>query len=78
MFLWKIKKKYYVDTPLIWSSDIMYNVIFQVDIFSYAMMIYETLTGKRPYQEFENMSQISKAIKSDDKRPSIGVMFCLL
>ena len=37
------------------------------------MVVYESLTGRRPYQEFENMSQISKVIKADNKRPSIKV-----
>ena len=50
-----------------------YFLCLQVDIFSYAMVIYETITGRRPYQEFDNMSQISKAIKGENRRPSVKV-----
>ena len=49
-----------------------------MDIFSYAMVVYETITGRRPYVEFENMSQISKAIKIENKRPSLLVSICIL
>ena len=51
---------------------------FQVDIFSFSMVIYEILTGKRPFADYENMSQVTKALKTDGVRPRLKVgEFCL-
>ncbi|WAR00447.1 LRRK1-like protein [Mya arenaria] len=43
----------------------------KVDIFSLSMVIYEILTGKRPFSEYENLSQITKALKLEEKRPNL-------
>jgi hypothetical protein len=38
------------------------------------MVIYEILTGRRPYAECENLAQISKAMKIMGKRPELKVI----
>ncbi|XP_052278678.1 leucine-rich repeat serine/threonine-protein kinase 1-like isoform X2 [Dreissena polymorpha] len=43
----------------------------QVDIFSFAMVIYEIFSGRRPFSEYENLSQVTKALKMEGKRPCL-------
>jgi DNA-binding GntR family transcriptional regulator len=37
------------------------------------MVMYEILTGRRPYSEYENLAQITKAMKTEGKRPNTKV-----
>lgn len=62
-----------VGTPGYQAPEILDGLPYdeKVDIFSFAMVIFETITGRRPYQEYDNMSQIAKAIKTENKRPNI-------
>ena len=52
------------------------TVLFQVDIFSFSMVLYEILSGERPYNEYKNMAQISRAMKVEAKRPKLEVNKC--
>ena len=49
------------------------TALFQVDIFSFSMVLYEILSGERPYNEYKNMAQISRAMKVEAKRPKLEV-----
>lgn len=46
-----------------------------MDIFAFAMVIYEILSGRRPFGECENLAQISKAMKIQGKRPDLKVRY---
>lgn len=37
------------------------------------MVLYEILSGERPYCEYKNMAQISRAMKMEAKRPNLQV-----
>jgi serine/threonine protein kinase len=56
--------------------------MLQVDIFSFSMVIYEILSGRRPFEEYRNLAQIYKAIRTESKRPCMQVctfhLCCLL
>lgn len=39
----------------------------KVDIFSYAMVLYELLTGARPFEDKQNVQEISKAITTGNR-----------
>ncbi|XP_060551521.1 leucine-rich repeat serine/threonine-protein kinase 1-like [Ruditapes philippinarum] len=62
-----------VGTPGYQAPEILDGKAYdeKVDIFAFAMVIYEILTGRRPYAECENLAQISKAMKIMGKRPEL-------
>ena len=43
----------------------------QVDIFSYAMLLFELLTGQRPFENLNSTNEINKAI-SKGERPLLS------
>lgn len=43
------------------------SCFIQVDIFSYAMVLYELLTGARPFEDKQNVQEISKAITTGNR-----------
>lgn len=57
------------------TRDESFWFVFQVDIFSFSMVIYEILTGRRPFAEYENLSQVTKALMMEEKRPMLKVWF---
>lgn len=62
-----------VGTPGYQAPEIMDSQFYdeKVDIFSYAMVIYEVVSGERPYGELCNIGQITTAVKQEGKRPSL-------
>ncbi|XP_048737830.1 leucine-rich repeat serine/threonine-protein kinase 1-like isoform X4 [Ostrea edulis] len=62
-----------VGTPGYQAPEIMDGLAYdeKVDIFSFSMVLYEILSGERPYCEYKNMAQISRAIKMEAKRPNL-------
>ena len=46
-------------------------VCMQVDIFSYAMLLFELLTGQRPFENLSSTSEINNAI-SKGERPLLS------
>ena len=41
----------------------------QVDIFSYGMLLYELLTGQRPFENLTTTQELNKAVLSGDRPP---------
>nr|XP_022329878.1 leucine-rich repeat serine/threonine-protein kinase 1-like isoform X4 [Crassostrea virginica] len=62
-----------VGTPGYQAPEIMEGLAYdeKVDIFSFSMVLYEILSGERPYNEYKNMAQISRAMKVEAKRPKL-------
>lgn len=62
-----------VGTPGYQAPEIMEGLAYdeKVDIFSFSMVLYEILSGERPYCEYKNMAQISRAMKMEAKRPNL-------
>ncbi|XP_021368576.1 leucine-rich repeat serine/threonine-protein kinase 1-like isoform X2 [Mizuhopecten yessoensis] len=62
-----------VGTPGYQAPEIMDAQFYdeKVDIFSFAMVIYEVVSGERPYGELSNIGQITMAIKQEGNRPSL-------
>ncbi|XP_060064083.1 leucine-rich repeat serine/threonine-protein kinase 1-like [Ylistrum balloti] len=62
-----------VGTPGYQAPEIMDAQFYdeKVDIFSFAMVIYEVVSGERPYGDLRNIGQITTAIKQEGKRPSL-------
>ena len=48
----------------------MIHVFLQVDIFSYAMLLFELLTGERPFETLTSTSEINTAITKGE-RPAL-------
>ncbi|XP_067665270.1 leucine-rich repeat serine/threonine-protein kinase 1-like isoform X1 [Haliotis asinina] len=63
----------FVGTPGYMAPEIMNRQIYteKVDIFSFSMVIYEVLSGRLPYDEYVNLSQIMQAVIKDRKRPNL-------
>ncbi|XP_071114811.1 leucine-rich repeat serine/threonine-protein kinase 1-like [Haliotis cracherodii] len=63
----------FVGTPGYMAPEIMNKQIYteKVDIFSFSMLIYEVLSGRLPYDEYVNLSQIMQAVIKDRKRPGL-------
>lgn len=49
----------------------MVMLSFQVDIFSYAMLLFELLTGQRPFESMTTTQELNRAVTQGD-RPSIS------
>ncbi|XP_033749578.1 leucine-rich repeat serine/threonine-protein kinase 1-like [Pecten maximus] len=62
-----------VGTPGYQAPEIMDSQFYdeKVDIFSFAMVVYEVVSGERPYGELRNIGQITTAVKHEGKRPSL-------
>ncbi|KAK3096675.1 hypothetical protein FSP39_002282 [Pinctada imbricata] len=62
-----------VGTPGYQAPEIIEGLAYdeKVDIFSFAMVIHEILSGERPYVEYKNLAQISRAMRFESKRPSL-------
>ncbi|XP_061163666.1 leucine-rich repeat serine/threonine-protein kinase 1-like isoform X2 [Saccostrea echinata] len=62
-----------VGTPGYQAPEIMDGLAYdeKVDLFSFSMVLYEILSGERPYCEYKNMAQISRAMKIEAKRPNL-------
>ncbi|KAK3595142.1 hypothetical protein CHS0354_028574 [Potamilus streckersoni] len=62
-----------VGTPGYQAPEVLDGLAYdeKVDIFSFAMVITEVLSGHRPYESYTNLAQISKAMKISGKRPGL-------
>lgn len=62
-----------VGTPGYQAPEIIEGQAYdeKVDIFSYSMLMYEVLSGRRPFEEYKNLAQISRAIKMESRRPCL-------
>ncbi|XP_052100513.1 leucine-rich repeat serine/threonine-protein kinase 1-like isoform X2 [Mytilus californianus] len=62
-----------VGTPGYQAPEIIEGQAYdeKVDIFSFSMVIYEALSGRRPFEEYKNLAQISTAMKTQSKRPCL-------
>ncbi len=43
--------------------------MLQVDIFSYAMLLFELLTGQRPFESLTSTTEINQAITKGERPP---------
>ncbi|XP_025076879.1 leucine-rich repeat serine/threonine-protein kinase 1-like isoform X3 [Pomacea canaliculata] len=62
-----------VGTPGYMAPEIMYGQAYdeKVDIFSFAMVIYETLTGHQPFESYPRLHQLNQIINFERRRPSL-------
>ncbi|KAL5004043.1 hypothetical protein ScPMuIL_017499 [Solemya velum] len=62
-----------VGTPGYQAPEILEGMAYdeKVDIFSFAMVIFELMSGSRPFHQYATLSQMSKAIRLQNKRPSL-------
>ncbi|KAJ8304250.1 hypothetical protein KUTeg_017833 [Tegillarca granosa] len=62
-----------VGTPGYQAPEIIDGLAYdeKVDIFSFSMVIHEIISGERPYVEYKNLAQITRAIKYESKRPNL-------
>ncbi|KAL3867461.1 hypothetical protein ACJMK2_044663 [Sinanodonta woodiana] len=62
-----------VGTPGYQAPEVLDGLAYdeKVDIFSFAMVISEVLSGHRPYESYTNLAQISRAMKISGKRPGL-------
>ncbi|XP_053405645.1 leucine-rich repeat serine/threonine-protein kinase 1-like isoform X2 [Mercenaria mercenaria] len=72
-FNWSGRSVGLVGTPGYQAPEILDGKAYdeKVDIFAFAMVIYEILTGRRPFAECDNLAQITKAMKIHGRRPNL-------